>query len=125
LPSAREGTPVSAITFFATTDLERIVEFYTETVGADVWLEQPDCTILKYDNQLLGFCEREAADTEGIVTFVYADREEVDEMHEKVGDRAREDPHENDRYEIYQFFADDPDGRTIEFQTFLHETDEI
>lgn len=116
---------MSAITFFATTDLKRIVEFYTEIVGADVWLEQPDCTILKYDNQLLGFCEREAADTEGIVTFVYADREEVDEMHEKIGDRAREDPHENDRYEIYQFFADDPDGRTVEFQTFLHETDEI
>jgi catechol 2,3-dioxygenase-like lactoylglutathione lyase family enzyme len=125
LPSAREGTSVSAITFFATTDLERIVEFYTETVGADVWLEQPDCTILKYDNQLLGFCERETADTEGIVTFVYADRAGVDGMHEKLGERAREDPHENDRYEIYQFFADDPDGRTVEFQTFLHETDEI
>jgi catechol 2,3-dioxygenase-like lactoylglutathione lyase family enzyme len=116
---------VSAITFFATTDLERIVRFYVETVGANVWLEQPDCTILKYDNQLLGFCDREEADTEGIVTFVYADRAGVDAMHEKLGDRAREDPHENERYEIYQFFADDPDGRTVEFQTFMHETDEV
>jgi predicted lactoylglutathione lyase len=116
---------VSAITFFATTDLERIVEFYVETVGAAVWLEQPDCTILKYDNQLLGFCEREQADTEGILTFVYSDREGVDEMHEKLADRARDDPHENETYDIYQFFADDPDGRAVEFQTFLHPTEEI
>jgi catechol 2,3-dioxygenase-like lactoylglutathione lyase family enzyme len=116
---------MSAITFFATTDLERIVEFYVETVGAAVWLEQPDCTILKYDNQLLGFCEREQADTEGILTFVYSDREGVDEMHEKLADRARDDPHENETYDIYQFFADDPDGRAVEFQTFLHPTGEV
>lgn len=116
---------MSAITFFATTDLERIVEFYVETIGADVWLEQPDCTILKYDNQLLGFCEREAADTEGIVTFVYPDRAGVDEMYDGLADRARDEPHENEKYEIYQFFADDPDGRAVEFQTFLHPTDEI
>jgi catechol 2,3-dioxygenase-like lactoylglutathione lyase family enzyme len=116
---------VSAITFFATTDLERIVEFYTETVGADAWLEQPDCTILKYDNQLLGFCERDAADTEGIVTFVYPDREGVDRMYEAVAERAREEPHENETYDIYQFFGEDPDGRTVEFQTFLHPTDEV
>ncbi|NHN59571.1 MULTISPECIES: VOC family protein [Halorussus] len=116
---------MSAITFFATTDLERIVEFYTGTVGATVWLEQPDCTILKYDNQLLGFCERETADTEGIVTFVYPDREGVDEMFEVLADRVREEPHENDRYDIYQFFAEDPDGRAVEFQTFLHPTDEV
>ena len=116
---------VSAITFFATTDLERIVEFYTDTVGADVWLEQPDCTILKYDNQLLGFCEREDADTEGIITFVSSDREGVDAMHERLADRAREDPHENATYDIYQFFAEDPDGRTVEFQTFLHPTDDV
>lgn len=116
---------MSAITFFATTDLERVREFYVETVGATVWLEQPDCTILKYDNQLLGFCERDEAETEGILTFVSDDRDAVDAMYETLADRAREEPHENERYEIYQFFADDPDGRAIEFQTFLHPTDEV
>ncbi|USZ67544.1 VOC family protein [Halorussus salilacus] len=116
---------MSAITFFATTDLGRIVDFYVETVGADVWLEQPDCTILKYDNQLLGFCERDEADTEGILTFVYADRDGVDEMYERLADSARERPHDNDTYDIYQFFAEDPDGRAVEFQTFLHPTDPV
>ena len=116
---------MSAITFFATTDLSRVVEFYVETVGADAWLEQPDCTILKYDNQLLGFCEWEEADTEGIITFVYPDREGVDEMYGELADRARDEPHENDTYDIYQFFAEDPDGRAVEFQTFLHQTDDV
>jgi len=125
LPSDSDLPGVSAITFFATTDLARVVEFYTGTVGADVWLEQPDCTVLKYDNQLLGFCEREEADTEGILTFVADDREGVDEMHERLADRAREEPHENERYEIYQFFAEDPDGRTVECQTFCHPTDAV
>lgn len=115
---------MSAITFFATTELDRIEEFY-QNIGATVWLEQPDCTILKYDNQLLGFCEREEADTEGIVTFVYADEAGVDSMYERLTERARDEPHENEAYDIYQFFAEDPDGRTIEFQTFQHPTEEI
>jgi len=116
---------VSAITFFATTDLDRIVDFYVGEIGADVWLEQPDCTILKYDNQLLGFCECDEPDTEGILTFVFPDREGVDEMHRRLGERAREEPHENDEYDIYQFFATDPDGRTVECQTFRHPTDPV
>ena len=116
---------MSAITFFATTDLERIVEFYVETIGADVWLEQPDCTILKYDNQLFGFCERDDPDTEGILTFVYDGRAGVDEMYDRLADRARDEPHENETYDIYQFFAGDPDGRAVECQTFLHPIDDV
>jgi hypothetical protein len=85
-----------------------------------VWLEQPDCTILESDNQLFGFCDREDADTEGILTFVVEDRAAVDAAHADLADVACEDPHENERYDIYQFFADDPDGRTVEVQTFLH-----
>jgi hypothetical protein len=29
-------------------------------------------------------------------------------------------PRVNDRYQIYQFFAKDPEGRQLEFQAFLH-----
>lgn len=113
---------MSGIVFFATREHDRVVEFYTETMGAEVWLEQPDCTVLRYDNQLLGFCDREAADTEGVVTFVRDDRDGVDELYDRLGDRARGPPEENERYEIYQFFADDPEGRTVEVQAFLHPT---
>ncbi|WP_089879494.1 VOC family protein [Halogeometricum limi] len=109
------------IVFFRTTNREATTAFYTDRVGAELYLEQPDCTILKHGNMLFGFCDGEETESEGIVTFVYDTAEEVDAMHERVGDAAREDPHENERYDIYQFFAADPDGRTVEFQTFRHD----
>lgn len=52
---------------------------------------------------------------------MYDDAAAVDAMHERVGDAAREEPHLNEKYDIYQFFASDPDGRTVEFQSFEHE----
>lgn len=116
---------MSGIVFFRTTDLETVVEFYVERVGATVWLEQPDCTILRYDNLLVGFCEREDTDRDAIVTVVVEDRGAVEDLHERLADRARGPPRENERYEIYQFFAEDPDGRTLEVQTFRHETPEV
>jgi hypothetical protein len=115
---------MSGIVFFSTEQRDTVVEFYTETVGADVWLEQPDCTILEYDGFRFGFCQREQTEDCGVITFVFDDRAGVDKMHDTVGEAAIEEPHENEPYEIYQFFAEDPDGRTAEFQTFLHELPE-
>jgi hypothetical protein len=114
----------SGIVFFATQQHDAVVEFYREVVGAETWLEQPDCTILRYGEFKFGFCDRDRTDDCGIVTFLFDDRAGVDAMHERVGDAARGPPEDNERYRVYQFFADDPDGRTAEFQTFLHETPE-
>jgi len=116
---------MSGIVFFGTAAHDEVVEFYTDRVGAEVWLEQPDCTVLNYDNLLVGFCDRADPDLDGIVTVVVEDRATVDALHDGLGDRAREQPHENERYDIYQFFADDPEGRTVEVQAFLHETDPV
>ncbi len=113
---------VSGIVFFRTESHDEIIDWYTGTVGAGIWLEQPDCTILDYEGFRFGFCDRGTTDDCGIITFVYPGREEVDAMYTRIGDAARETPHVNDTYQIYQFFADDPDGRTAEFQTFLHDT---
>lgn len=110
---------MSGIVFFRTRNHDEVVDFYTETVGADVWLEQPDCTILEYEGFRFGFCARDTTDDCGILTFVVDSKAAVDAFHEAVGDAAREDPHENPTYDIYQFFAEDPDGRTVECQVFL------
>ncbi|WP_290814206.1 VOC family protein [Halovivax sp.] len=116
---------MTGIVFFGTEHLATVVDFYVETVGADVWLEQPDCTVLKYDNQLLGFCDREDAETEGTITFVAESKSGVDERYEALVDHARDRPTENERYRIYHFYATDPEGRAVEFQTFLHETEPV
>lgn len=116
---------MTGITFFATTAHDDVVEFYRDRLGAEEWLVQPDCTVLRYDNMLFGFCDREEAETDGILTFVVDDRAAVDAAHERLADVARGPPRENDRYEIYQFFADDPEGRAVEVQCFLHPTDPV
>ncbi|MGM0606544.1 MAG: VOC family protein [Halobacteriota archaeon] len=110
---------MSGIVFFATERHDDVVEFYTDTIGATVWLEQPDCTILEHDGFRFGFCDRDRTDGCGILTFVYESTGAVDEMYERVGDAAIEEPHENETYDIYQCFAEDPDDRTVEFQVFL------
>ncbi|NUE02456.1 VOC family protein [Halorubraceae archaeon YAN] len=113
---------MSGIVFYATENHDSVVRFYTETIGATVWLEQPDCTILQYENLLFGFCDREQTDSCSILTFVYDSKAAVDEMHSIVGDAAIETPHLNETYNIYQFFATDPDDRTVEFQVFVSDS---
>lgn len=116
---------MTGIVFFGTADRDRVVEFYTDRLGLTVWLEQPGCTICQYDNLLVGFCERETAETDGIVTLVEDSRAAVDERYAALEDVADEPPSENEPYRIYNFFGTDPDGQTFEIQTFLHETDPV
>jgi hypothetical protein len=116
---------VMGIVFFRTTMLDDIVKFYNERIEMKVWLKQKDCTILKHDNLLLGFCQREVAETEGLIAFVYSTKEDVDSMHRKLNRWVASEPIENEQYEIYHFFAKDPEERTLEFQVFLHPTSPI
>lgn len=111
---------MAGIVFFATEDEDRVVDFYRDRVGAKVWLEQDGCTILRHGEFTFGFCERDHTEDCGILTFYYDDRQGVDEQYEALAERATEPPSENEQYDIYHFFVDDPEGRTVEFQTFLH-----
>ncbi len=85
------------------------------------WVVQSGCTILKHGNMLLGFCQAPVSDIEVTLTFFYSDPKSVDSMHEILEDTADGPPSVNERYNIYNFFAVDPEGRTLEFQTFRHE----
>ncbi len=60
-------------------------------------------------------------ETCGTVTFVYEDRAGVDAAHERLADVADGAPRYNERDERYQFFAEDPEDRTVECQTFEHD----
>lgn len=113
---------MSGIVFFRTQDRSRVVDWYLNGFDVEVWLEQTGCTILSFDGFRFGFCDGEETEAEGILTFVYDTSGDVDRLHEQLGAAAREEPHENEQYRIYQFFATDPDGRTVEIQSFLHDT---
>ena len=114
-----ERADVTGIVFHGTERRDAVVEFYRERLNATVRLEQPDCTILEFDGFLFGFCERPDADNCGILTFVYPDRAGVDAAADRLGDAVVERPRENETYDIYQCFAEDPEGRTVECQVFL------
>ncbi|MBN2229486.1 MAG: VOC family protein [Candidatus Thorarchaeota archaeon] len=110
---------MAGIVFFRTTRLQEITDFYINELGMHIWLEQEDCTILSHGNLLLGFCNRDTAELEGMITLFYPTKEDVDVMYDMLKHIATTTPIENERYDIYQFFAKDPEGRALEFQTFL------
>lgn len=111
---------MSGILFFGTQSLSIMHKFYTEKIGATLWLDQKNCIILKHGNLLLGFCQNDTCDTNGIITFFYPDKNGVDEAYTKLEEEAVTEPKKNEKYRIYHFFARDPEGRTVEFQCFLH-----
>lgn len=98
---------------------DKLVEFYTSELAMTIWIEQEDCTILKRDNLVLGFCQRESADTGGIICFWFDTKRDVDVMYERFRSLAEGPPAENARYRIYHFFFRDPEGRRLEIQKFL------
>ena len=113
------------IVFFKTKMLNQIAEFYTKEVGMTIWLTQANCIILRFENMLVGFCQDDFGELGGLITFYYDSKEQVNELYEKFKDIASEPPRENEKYQIYNFFAKDPEGRGIEFQSFLHEVEPI
>ncbi len=109
---------MTGVVFFKTERLEDLTRFYTDRVGTELWMDQEDCRIFRHGQFLFGFCQRETAETCGVLTFVYRGREGVDRMYDLFRDEALEEPRDNPRYPIYNFFARDPEGRLIEFQFF-------
>ena len=108
------------IVFFNTTSLDTLDDFYTGEVGCTLWLDQGACKIFRHGNMLFGFCQSEEKDTQGVITFFYPSRHQIDEMYEKLESIAVDSPRMNERFQIYHFYAMDPEGRLIEFQYFDH-----
>lgn len=113
----------SGIIFLTTENLNIVKDFYQNKLKCQLWLDQGSCTIYRYGNLLLGFCEGKKADTNGIITFFFKNKEDVRKAYSKMKNIAKSEPKENKKYRIYHFFAVDPEGRTIEFQCFLHPID--
>jgi hypothetical protein len=113
----------SGIVFFRTTQLEKLKDFYIHQLGCQMWIDQGGCAILRYGNLLVGFCKSEEANLDTLITFFFEDKRSVDLYYEKLRSVALSSPKENRKYRIYHFYARDPEGRSIEFQCFLHPID--
>jgi catechol 2,3-dioxygenase-like lactoylglutathione lyase family enzyme len=116
----------AAITFLKTTDLQATTRFYTQVLGLELALDQGSCRIFRIrPGALLGFCTFDSAPTAGvptanvILTLVVEDVDQACAELEAAGAPIEVRPRLNQRYNIYQFFARDPNGYLIEVQRFL------
>ncbi len=92
---------MAGIIFLRTLMLEELRKFYISRIGMELWLEQAECIILKHGNLLLGFCQREEADLQGMITFYFDTNEEVDSFYEVFSETADGPPRNNPKYDIY------------------------
>ncbi|HRX75951.1 MAG TPA: NAD(P)-dependent oxidoreductase [Candidatus Cloacimonadota bacterium] len=110
---------MAGIIFFKTTHLKLISDFYQQYLGMGLWLDQGQCKIFESGNLRLGFCAAEQAETSGTITFYYSSIAEVDKAYTRFTRIATSQPKQNPDFNIYHFWARDPEGRILEFQHFL------
>ncbi|MEM7349141.1 MAG: VOC family protein [Chloroflexota bacterium] len=110
------------VTFLYTRDLAKTAQFYEETLGLDLVLDQGSCRIYQISKDgYLGFCERAEAPTEPVGIIVTLATQEVDQWHAYLSERGvafEKPPAFNPTYNIYHCFLRDPNGYLLEIQTF-------
>lgn len=114
------------VTFLYTRNIGPSAEFYGETLGLPLVLDQGGCRIYRVSRHaFVGICEREDAPTDPkgvIVTLVSND---VDGWYERLrakGVSFEKTPALNPTYNIYHCFLRDPNGYLLEIQRFLDPT---
>jgi len=111
---------MSGIIFFKTKSLDVIHKFYHDKLKLKFWLKQTGCNIYQSGNFLIGFIESFEADTQGIIDFFEPTKQAIDNKYPGLKDITFIHPQINELYNIYNFSIKDPEGRVINFQTFLH-----
>mgnify|MGYP002624441540 CR=1 FL=1 len=114
---------MESIIFLPTDDLARTQAFYEGVLGFDLRLDQGTCHIYRLSGEAhIGFCtglKRISPADSVIVTIVTAN---VDEVHARLTEQGVQVdgmPRVNDQFQIYHFFAMDPNGYRVEVQSFL------
>ncbi len=111
------------VTWVYTDDLPGTARFYGETIGLEQVLDQGGCRIYKTSaTSFLGVCQVRPGrfvEPKGVViTMVTRD---VDEWHAFLKARSvtiLEPPAYHPSFDVYCFFAADPNGYKLEFQAF-------
>ncbi|MFX0005274.1 MAG: VOC family protein [Promethearchaeota archaeon] len=111
------------ITFLGTDDLTVTSNFYKNLLGLSLYKDQGVCLIFNINSKSkIGFCEHMQIihnKKSPILTLV---TEDVDDFYIRLikkGASIPEKPKINQKFNIYHFFFEDPNGYTIEIQRFL------
>lgn len=112
----------STIIFLKSRDLAATTDYYTRVFGFRLVLDQGACRIFSIrPGAYIGFCRTDepTGTPQVIVTLVVEDVDAACAALEAAGAQIEVRPRFNPQYNIYQFFARDPNGYLIEVQRFL------
>ncbi len=112
------------ISWVYTEDLERAHAFYGDLLGFERVLDEGDAWIYRSsDNGFVGVCKaimgRVVQPAGSMISFVTDDVDDWYERFVSAGVPTRGKPEMLPAFNIYAFFAEDPNGYVIEFQQFL------
>ncbi|MFW5697050.1 MAG: VOC family protein [Fimbriimonadaceae bacterium] len=111
------------ITFLPTPDMEATHRFYHDICGFELELDQGVCRIYKTTHRaFVGFCQCDEMKPEGNRVVLTIVSDEVDRWYELLTSNGVEtdgEPRKNDKIKIYHFYAKDPNGYSVEVQSFL------
>ena len=110
------------VAFYPCHDLAATTDFYTRDMQLELIRAQKTCVIFKVAREAyLGFCQHDGdiPNHKGVIITVLTG--EVDEVYQRLlhlNIETEGKPKENDSFDIYHFFARDPDGYRLEIQRF-------
>lgn len=112
-----------SIIFFGTEDLDKTDKFYREILDLKLYKDQGLCRIYEIEGGgKIGFCshiEIVLGEKSPIITLL---TENVDDIYDTLTQKGyiiKEGPKTNEKFQIYHFFVQDPNGYTVEIQKFL------
>jgi len=123
-PESAPPAPWDAlIAFYGARDLEATHRFYHKLLGLPLYLDQGLCRLYRVrEGAYVGFCTHHPAVPPEISPMITLVTDEVDDVYRRLveaGAKVEDAPKVNPRFNIYHFFARDPDGYRVEVQRFL------
>jgi catechol 2,3-dioxygenase-like lactoylglutathione lyase family enzyme len=114
----------SQITWVYTDNLEQTSDFYMNDLGLTLVRDEGTARIFEvlgaaHIGVCIAFEDRVVEPNGGMITFV---TDSVDEWHSQLTSKGvviKSPPHVLEKFNIYTFFLEDPNGYVIEIQQFL------
>lgn len=107
------------IHFYKAKDLTKTLDFY-KSLGCSLFMTQPNCIVLDSGYGLFGFLQGDISnDKYSCLSFIVDSKPKVDAYYEKLKQVAISKPCLHANFPLYSCFFKDPNGYTVEVQTFI------
>ena len=108
------------INFYTCSDLAKTEAFW-KRMGLTIYMHQKNTVIFDSGEGMIGFIESQNHQTPAYscISLVKDTKEEIDQWYNQLKTDALDAPCIHPTAPVYSFFLKDPNGYTVEFQTFI------